>query len=228
VLAVDPQTPGVPALVEALAKAARTARQSARRAQSTNNLKQIGLAMHNYHDANKCFPAAASYDAQGRPLLSWRVHLLPYLERNDLYQQFHLDEPWDSEHNHKLIDRMPALYRSPLSTRKEKGYASYLVPVGGETVFPPGAKGTSLKTVKDGASNTVMVVEVDDRHAVPWTKPEDLSLDAKDPAKGLGGLVDGRFNALFCDGHVQLLTLPQAPEKLRALFTPSGGEAVSP
>ena len=227
-LAVDPQTPGAAALVEVLAKAARTARDNARRSQSMNHLKQIGLAMHNYHDAHKSFPAAATYDAQGRPLLSWRVHLLPYLCLDSLYKQFRLDEPWDSPHNRKLIQRMPAEYRSPASQRKEQGYTSYLVPAGKETVFPPGGKGTSMKEIKDGSSNTVMVVEVDDEHAMPWTKPEDLTLDPKDPAKGLGGLFKGGFNALYCDGHVELVPLPQPAEKLRALFTPSGGEAVSP
>ena len=70
---------------------------------SSRKMKQIGLAMHNYHDANKSFPAQASFDASGRPLLSWRVLLLPYLEQNELYKQFHLDEPWNSEHNRKLI-----------------------------------------------------------------------------------------------------------------------------
>ena len=227
-LAVDPQTPGAAALVEVLAKAARTASDPARRSQSMNNLKQIGLAMHNYHDAHKCFPAAASYDAQGRPLLSWRVHVLPYLDCNALYEQFRLDVPWDSPHNRKLIERMPAEYRSPASQRKEKGYTSYVVPVGKETVFPPGGKGTSMKEIKDGTSSTVMVVEVDDGHAVPWTKPEDVALDPKDPAKGLGGLFEGGFYALYCDGHVELVPLPQPAEKLHALFTRSGGEPASP
>src|SRR6185295_2767398 len=75
-----------------------------------NNLKIIGLAMHNYHDTNQRFPAAAIYDKQGKPLLSWRVAILPYLNQKQLYESFHLDEPWDSEHNRKLIPRMPAEY----------------------------------------------------------------------------------------------------------------------
>ena len=225
VLKLRTNTPGAAVLGKVIARAVQSQRQAARRRQWA----QIGLAMHNYHDAHKRFPAAASCDAQGRPLLSWRVQVLPFIEGGrKLYDQFHLDEPWDSPHNRKLIDQMPALYRSPLSKRMEKGYTSYLVPVGKDTVFPPGGKGTPIEDIKDGTSGTVMVVEVDDEHAMPWTKPEDLTLDPKDPAKGLGGLFKGGFNALYCDGHVELVPLPQPAEKLRALFTPSGGEAVSP
>ena len=86
---------------------------AARRAQSMNNLKQFALAMHNYHDTNGKFPAASSFDKDGKPLLSWRVHVLPYLEQAELYKQFHLDEPWDSEHNKKLIEKMPNVLASP-------------------------------------------------------------------------------------------------------------------
>src|SRR5260370_4929892 len=71
--------------------------------QCANNLKQIGLALHNYNDAYARLPAVANFDKQGKPLLSWRVHLLPFIEQEDLYKEFHLDEPWDSEHNKQLI-----------------------------------------------------------------------------------------------------------------------------
>ncbi len=97
-----------------------------------NNLKYIGLAMHNYLDANSHFPPAASVDKAGKPLLSWRVMILPYIDQDQLYKQFHLDEPWDSEHNKKLIDKMPQIYASPL---REK------IPlVRRRTWFPPDRK----------------------------------------------------------------------------------------
>jgi RNA polymerase sigma factor (sigma-70 family) len=91
------------------APAERTA-STAQRIKSMNNLRQIMLAIHNYHDANNRLPADVR-DKDGKPLLSWRVLILPYLEQDNLYQQFHLDEPWDSEHNLKLLRQMPAVYR---------------------------------------------------------------------------------------------------------------------
>ena len=96
--------------------------------QCINNLKQIGLAMHNYHARHKTFPPAYTVDKDGKPLLSWRVLILPYLEQDALYKEFHLDEPWDSEHNRALIDRMPTTYLCPggSSKRADRGKTTYL------------------------------------------------------------------------------------------------------
>ena len=101
--------------------AVQAARQAARRMQSSNNLKQIGLAFHNFHDAYRTLPAAAGLNDDGEPMLSWRVALLPFLEEAALYEEFHLDEPWDSEHNITLLERMPAVYRHP-SRNTQPGY----------------------------------------------------------------------------------------------------------
>src|ERR1700676_3675353 len=100
-------------LIALLLPAVQAAREAARRAQCVNNLKQIGLAMHNYHSTYDCFPPAVTADDQGRPLLSWRVLILPYLEEAPLYAQFHLDEPWDSPHNLPLASKMPRVYTCP-------------------------------------------------------------------------------------------------------------------
>ena len=93
-------------------------RGNAARTQCVNNLKQIGLAMHNYHATHKTFPPAFTVDKDGKPLLSWRVLILPYLEQDALYKEFHLDEPWDSPHNRTLIERMPPTYRCPMMSSK--------------------------------------------------------------------------------------------------------------
>src|SRR5262245_822885 len=93
----------------AVAKA-RIAGNSSR---SANNLKQIMLAFHNYHDLYNGMPSAAICDKNGKPLLSWRVAILPLIEQDNLYKQFKLDEPWDSEHNKKLIPMMPKIYAVP-------------------------------------------------------------------------------------------------------------------
>ncbi|MFH1268385.1 MAG: DUF1559 domain-containing protein, partial [Planctomycetota bacterium] len=217
----------IQAFSAALAPPLKKARARAQRAQSMNNLKQLGIAMHNYHDVNKTFSAVGNTDADGKLLLSWRVHILPYVEQPKLYKQFHLDEPWDSEHNRTLIEKMPAAYRSPASKHREKkGLSTYRVVSGPETVFP-GREGIPIKEIKDGTSNTIMIVEVDDGHAVIWTKPEGLPFDPEDPARGLGGQFEGGFLATFCDGSARFFELPQPKERLRALFTRSGGEVIN-
>jgi len=221
-LTFDEERQGIASLISLLKAPIAEARAAAMRAQSMNNLKQIAVAMHNYHDVNKHFPAPATYDANGKPLLSWRVQILGFIDPA-LYEQFYLDEPWDSEHNRKLIDQVPALYRSPASKLKEKGRASYVVVVGKDTVFS-GREGIPIKEIKDGTSQTIMAVEVDDQHAVIWTKPDDLPFDPENPAKGLGGADKRGFNALFCDGSVHFLLKDIDPKVLRALFTRAGGE----
>jgi hypothetical protein len=221
VLVFNEENKGIPTLVTTILQPAiRHALGSAARAQSANQLKQIGMAMHMFHDARKRLPAAASYGPDGKPLLSWRVHILPYFEHNELYKQFRLNEPWDSPHNKTLIEKMPPVYRSPASKLKEPGRTNYVVAAGPGTVFS-GREGMSFREIVDGTSATILTVEVADEHAVIWTKPEDLPYDPKDPAKGLGGLYEGGFNAGACDGAVHFIPLPQPAETLRHLFDPA-------
>lgn len=118
-----------------LLPAVQSARQAAMRSQSTNNLKMIGIACHGYHDVYGRLPTS-TYDKDGKPLLSWRVHILPFVEAQALYQQFHLDEPWDSDHNKKLIAQMPAVYRNPHFVDAER--TVYLAATGPQAIFPEG------------------------------------------------------------------------------------------
>ena len=222
VLVLDEKNQGVEKVLSALTPPIELLQAKNARYQSMNNLKQIALAMHNYYSANKHFPLPASRGPDGKPLLSWRVLILPYIEQDALFKQFHLDEPWDSPHNRTLVDKMPAVYRLPIS-RSEAGRTNYLLPVGNGALFDAD-KPTEFKDVTDGTSNTIMVVEVDDQHAVVWTKPEDWAFDPKEPAKGLGRFFDGRFNAAFCDGSVTSFPPTEDMNNLRALFTRAGGE----
>lgn len=191
-------------LVALLLPAIQAAREAARRAQSTNNLKQIALAMHMYHDTRKSFPSRANFDKDGKPLLSWRVHILPFIEENDLYKQFHLDEPWDSEHNKKLIPLMPTVYRNP-SSLAVQGKADYLVPTGKGSIFEK-QKGTPIREIRDGCSNTIMVVEVDPARAVIWTKPQGLKYDEANPMAGLGKAHPNGFLVALADGSVRFIS----------------------
>src|SRR5690606_17108762 len=147
---------------------------------------------HNHHDTYGSLPAHATYDDQEKPLLSWRVHVLPFIEQQALYDQFHLDEPWDSEHNKALIAQMPEIFLSPKSGHTaDQGLSNYVVPVGEEFLFDGTAEGASFRRVTDGTSNTIALLEVDDENAVPWTAPEDWEYDEENPTRGLFGIYPG-------------------------------------
>ena len=120
-----------------------------------------------------------------------------------------------------MLDRMPQVYRSPASKLK-KGHTNYLVPVGGGTIFSS-REGVKIKEITDGSVHTIMAVEVDDQHTVIWTKPQDLPFDPKRPDRGLGGVYEGGFLAVTCDGAAHFLSLPQDAANLRALFLYADG-----
>jgi hypothetical protein len=191
-----------------------------------NNLKQITLALRNYESTYAKFPAVANFDKQGKPLLSWRVHLLPYLEQEQLYKEFHLDEPWDSEHNKNLIARMPAVYRCPSQKLSDPGKTTYLAPVGEKLMFTGGPKAIRIADVTDGTSNTIFLVDANDQHAVTWTKPDDWKYDPKQPRAGLVGHHQGGFVVVFVDGSIHVLRDTINPTTLQALLTRAGGEVV--
>ena len=230
---VGPAGAGV--AVALLLPAVQQAREAARRSQGKNNLKQIGLAMHNFHDTYLAFPGAANTDKKGKPLLSWRVHILSFIEEDPLYHQFHLDEPWDSEHNKTLIERMPAVYQSPNDPELNKqGKTRLLAPRGVGTVFEKDGKGgefsqlgLKIRDIIDGTSNTIMVVEAHPDSAAIWTKPDDLEIDFKNPLKGLKGARVGGFHALLCDGAVRFISDSIDVKTLNALFTRNGGETIN-
>jgi len=214
-------------LVALLLPAVQAAREAARRNSSMNNLKQIMLALLNLESASGSLPAHANYDSDGKPLLSWRVHILPYLEEQALYDQFHLDEPWDSEHNSKLIPQMPTVYLDPSSRRStEEGRTSYLGVLGEGFLFNGSPKGTGFREIRDGTSNTIAVLQVNDDRMAAWTKPDDWELDKKKPLAGLAGVHPGTFLAGFVDGHVQSIGEDIDPEVFKQLLTIAGGEVV--
>jgi uncharacterized protein DUF1559 len=234
VLKIDEQEGNLTKIMDELVRpAVASARAASGRAQSANNLKQLMISMHVYHDIYKHFPAQTNRK-DGKKLLSWRVHVLPYLEQDDLYKQFHLDEPWDSEHNKKLIEKMPSTFASPNAPADlaAKGMTTYLVPVGPKTVFE-GEMGIELAKISDGTSNTIAIVEVAPEHAVVWTKPDDWNVDFSKPFAGLLGKPAGDkpkqpagFNAAMCDGSVHFIASSIAWETMRRLLQKDDGEVV--
>jgi prepilin-type processing-associated H-X9-DG protein len=208
-----------------LLPAVQAAREAARRTQCMNNFRQIGLAMHNYESANGAFPPAAITDKAGKPLLSWRVAILPYVERFDLYQKFHLDEPWDSPHNKALIAEMPVVYRCPSDKKSEPGQTSYRVYQGPGAAFE-GKQGQRIASFTDGTTNTVLVVETED--PVTWTKPDELPFDPKKNAPSAlpTSPHPGGFNLLMGDGSVRFAKKTLDPDTFRKLITRQGGEVV--
>jgi hypothetical protein len=196
----------------------------AARDKSMYNLKFFGLAMHNFLNAHGTFPPAVIRGKDGKRLLSWRVSLLPYLEQAELYNRFHLDEPWDSPHNKALLKEMPDVYAPVVKKDRPEHSTYYQVFVGPGALFEE-AGGTRLADITDSTSFTLMVAEA--AEAVPWTKPEDIPFDPEKPMPKLGGQFADGFHVNFADGAALFLSNKVDPATLRALITRNGGEPVS-
>lgn len=208
------------------------------RADSMQQLRSIGIAMNAFHDANGFLPPAAIRDPNtGKPLLSWRVAILPWLGSKNLYQQFHLNkelyeqfhlnEAWDSPHNKAMIARMPYEY-APLGVKTKDPFTTfYQVFVGPGTAFEPLPNNGRLShsSVRDGAQNTLAVVEAGS--AVPWTKPEDLPFVPDKPLPLLGGSFKDGFNVVFLDASVESVARVVDERLLKGLITRNGGEYVN-
>jgi hypothetical protein len=166
-------------------------REAARRAQFVSNLKEIGFALNSYQNAHGCYPPAVVRDSAGKPLHSWRVLLLPYMDQSSLYEEFHLDEPWDSPHNQTLLPRMPYVY-APLWQAETSPHAPHStclqVFVGPGTAFEgPAGEAVGDLNFPDGIFRTIAVVDA--ARAVPWTQPIDLPYGPNVPLPELGGAV---------------------------------------
>lgn len=192
------------------------------------SLKQIGIAFHSFADTNGGIPLGIA-DKNGKIGLSWRVALLPYIEQDNLYRAFKLDEPWDSEHNRKLIPQMPKLYAP--QQRDTFGYTFYRSFSGKDAVMPPPTKmlaaggvvtGPPLTAVRDGTSNTLFVAEAYD--PVIWTKPDELPFTAGSPPKLGGGVFGTGFCGLRGDGATEFFMQTLTPTELNSLIQTNDGK----
>ena len=212
-------------LVYGILGSVRAARLAAKQSSSNCRLKQLGIALHNYHDTFKQFPPAYLADADGKPVHSWRIMLLPYFEEQgmkDLYAQYRFDEPWNSTHNQQLADKIPKIYRSPCDDGPATD-ASYLAAVGPDTGWPAPLSAT-IKGIGDGTANTIALVEVANS-GVNWLDPRDISLD--EAMKKIEGPHAISAMHLFFDGSVHFLKSDIDRNVYRALLTANGREVVT-
>lgn len=205
----------------------RSARESAFKAQCTNNLKQIALALQSYRSQWGQFPPASTLDAQGNPAHSWRLLIVPYLESTTFYSQYHFDEPWDGPTNRLLHDIAPVLYRCPCEAKSKYSETSYVAIVGAQTAWTSDLS----KTRHDPPGQALLIVEVA-HSGIHWLEPRDWDVsDVIDTinsgSKGPSSLHPGGVLAARADGSIEFLPNTLTVEELRELISP-GAAATSP
>lgn len=212
--------PGV--LIALILPAVQAAREAARNAQSSNNLKQLGLALHNYHDVHNSFPPAVVKDANGQPLYSGRVLLLPYMEQQSLYNAWDQSQAWDSPQNLPLSQTAIKIFQDPSNPTHKPGETDYLFISGPGAMFEDTGKPTRLQDITDGTSNTIMMIETKGQ-GINWAEPRDLDLGNLPPPSShpRGNVI------LFGDGSVRTLDRNTPPQTIRAAATRNGGEPIS-
>lgn len=188
-----------------------------------NNLKQLALALHNYHDTYGCFPPAYLADKNGRPMHSWRTLILPFLEFDPIYKEYRFDEPWNGPHNRKLAALKINLFQCPEKPKQSDSETNYLVVVGPKTVFP-GPKCVSISEITGGTAETILLVEVENS-GIQWAEPRDLSdveaVRGINPKSGTGissGHKSGGAQCAFADGSVLFLPNDFPADDLPALL----------
>jgi type II secretory pathway pseudopilin PulG len=213
-------------LIMLLLPAIRPSGEAARRAQCVNNLKQIGLALHNYIAAYDCLPPAYTVDASGRALHSWRTLILPFIEEQALYRTIDLSKPWDDAANTTALKTTVSVFYCPAATAPANT-TTYLAVVGPGACFLP-TEPRRLAEITDGTSNTLAVIEAGEEYAVPWMMPVDanesvvLSIGPNSKLHHAGGT-----NAGLADGSVWFLKASVPANVRRALISISGNEAVN-
>ena len=220
-------------LIGLLLPAVQKVREAAARMQCQNHLKQIGLAIHNYHDAYGHMPQDIT-DKNGKPILSWRVAILPFIEQAPLFDRYNFDEPWDSPNNRIVGEQMIPVFQCPSSERtKGTNQTNYFVVYGDETMFAPN-RWTKLSDVTDGLSNTIMVVECDSMN-VQWSEPVDIPFDQMEfkinPPSGAGVSSDhtGGAQVVLGDGSVRFISENVDEQTFRyALIKDDGNNASLP
>lgn len=212
-----------------LLPAVQSAREAARRMECMNNLKQIGLALHNYHDVHNSFPPAYTVDANGNKLHSWRTLILPFMEQQAVYEQIDLSKPWNDPANQAIANTPLSIYTCPSDPDGATSTTNYMAIVGPNTIFS-GPDATSFRDITDGTSNTLLVVEVH-QTTTSWMEPTDLDFNQMQMMIGggpteMGSHHPGGLNVLYGDGAVRFVSQAVDANTLRGMITRDGGEAV--
>jgi hypothetical protein len=233
----------IPILIGLLLPAVQKVREAATRAQDANNMKQMALAMYNFESTYTGLPRSGAFlTKDGKPGLSWRVAILPFVEQDALFKRFKLDEAWDGPTNKPLLGLMPKLYLRPGDANDGSGLTHYQVFVGPGAVFddrfkrPGGAGpgglnipgqvqlGVRIPEITDGASNTLLIVS--GQKAVPWTKPEDLPFDPTLPLPPLGDPQRSGYNVGMADCSIRFIPRGTPDNVLKPAITRAGNEPV--
>jgi hypothetical protein len=203
---------------------------AAPRTECKNHMVQLALAMQSYHEVYGCFPPAYIADKEGRPMHSWRVLLLPFLEFGDLYKEYTFDEPWNGPHNRELAALPIELFRCPSDTGR-KTDTSYFVVVGPRTIFP-GASSIKIADIADGTSNTILIVETVES-GINWLEPRDMSYEEAlrginpKTAWGISSRHEGVAQVALADGRVRFLPDKTPVDQLRLFLERDDGQTVS-
>jgi len=206
-------------LLALLLPAIGAARTAAKRVNSMNHLRQIGLALHNYYDVHQAFPPAVVTDQAGNPLYSGRVLLLPYLEHGDVYNRFHKDKAWDSPENMSVSQTVIDTFLDPANTGGSAYRSDYVFVTGPATILEGGKKVTFAE-ITDGTSNTVLAIETTQGPS-SWAQPSEWNIDQITLPPSNHKQV--RL-VLFADGSVRPIEHNSAQQSIRAAATRNGGE----
>lgn len=215
-------------LAALLLPAVQQAREAARRTQCKNNLKQIGLAMHNYHDTFNLFPAAHLNDSQGQPRISWRASILPYVDQAPMFNMLNMNEAWDGPTNSRLHAMMPPVYMCASYNSPVRTNTCYATIVSDRSIMGAN-KCIPIREITDGTSNTLLVVEAC-RSNIPWMKPQDLdqaTFANQGAANGLSSSHVGGAHVLLADGSVRYISQNINGATLQALATRNGSEVIT-
>lgn len=212
-------------LVALLLPAVEQAREAARRSASKNNLKMIGLAMHNYHDTFRVFTPGGTTNVEGKPNHSWQTFILPFMDQAPLYNRIDMDQPWTTPENRKHFTQVIPDYLHPSveETVSPDGLAlSHYI--GNELLLETNGN-TRFRDITDGASTTIMAIESGEGFK-PWGDPTNIDHPANVMREGRKTSMVGGNHVLLSDGAVRFVSENIDPDVLKAMSTPNGGEAI--